>query len=94
MQIVIGIVSMIPYAFAMISMVTSMENQLKTGTGIQPEDFSFFMIMMGLVVLASMLLNFILQNLLLINQGIMYYSLGAKEKISNRDIDLIGTDNE
>ncbi len=94
MQIVIGIVSMIPYIFGMVSMFTSLESQ--NGGQMQPENMSFFMIMMGLAMLLSLLLNFIFQNFLLINQGIMYYSIREENENNTpkSEIDLIGTASE
>nr|WP_199002915.1 hypothetical protein [Flavobacterium sp. ASV13] len=39
-------------------------------------------------------LSYIFSNALMVNQGIIYYSLGADDKTSNREIELIGSDNE
>ncbi|CAI2767270.1 hypothetical protein [Flavobacterium collinsii] len=51
----------------------------------------FFLTSMFILIFT---LSNIFNNMIMVNQGIMYYSLGAKDKISNRDIELIGTDNE
>lgn len=39
-------------------------------------------------------LSYLCSNVLMVNQGIIYYSLSSDEKTSTRDIELIGTDNE
>lgn len=57
-------------------------------------DSPLFLLFLTLIFILIFTLSNIFNNMIMVNQGIMYYSLGAKEKISNRDIDLIGTDNE
>lgn len=94
MQIVVGFVSMIPYMIGIFSMFTTLESQ--NSPNIQSEQFSFLMLMMGITMILSLLLNFIFQNLLLVNQGIIYYS--TREENENNtpksEIDLIGTYSE
>lgn len=93
LQIVIGFVSMIPYFIGIFSLITTMEN---TPGKPDAEGFSFFIIMMGLMMVLSLLLNFILQNLLLVNQGIIYYSLREENENNTpkSEMDLIGTQSE
>ena len=95
MQIVVGFVSMIPYIIGIFSMFTSLENQDGTQAP-QPENISFFMIMMGVTMVLSLLLNFIFQNFILVNQGIMYYSIREENENNTpkSEIDLIGTQSE
>ncbi|WP_202703187.1 hypothetical protein [Flavobacterium sp. UGB4466] len=57
-------------------------------------DSPLLLLFLTLIFILIFTLSNIFNNMIMINQGIMYYSLGAKDKISNRDIDLIGTDNE
>lgn len=95
MQIVVGFVSMIPYVIGIFSMFTSLESQ--DGSQVpQPENMSFFMIMMGVTMVLSLLLNFIFQNFILVNQGIMYYSIREENENNTpkSEIDLIGTQSE
>ena len=94
MQIVVGFTSMIPYLIGVFSMFTDLENQ--TSPNIQPEKFSFLMLMLGVSMILSLLLNFIFQNLLLVNQGIIYYSIREENEnnTSKNEIDLIGTYSE
>jgi hypothetical protein len=58
------------------------------------EGSPFFIAIVSLLFVFIFALSYILNNLLMINQGIIYYSLEADEKTSTRDIELIGTDNE
>lgn len=90
MQILIGFVSMIPYMIGIFSFVSTMDGAAETPN---QNNLSFFMIMMLLTMLLSLLLNFILQNLILINQGIIYYSLREENENNTpkSEIDLIGT---
>lgn len=57
-------------------------------------DSPLLLIFLTLIFILIFTLSNIFNNMIMINQGIMYYSLGAEDKISNRDIELIGTDNE
>lgn len=95
MQIVVGFVSMIPYLIGIFSMFTTLDSQ-DGSQAPQPENISFFMIMMGLTMILSLLLNFIFQNFILVNQGIMYYSIREENENNTpkSEIDLIGTHSE
>ncbi|WP_264523233.1 hypothetical protein [Flavobacterium sp. N502536] len=57
-------------------------------------DSPFLIFFLTFIFILIFTLSNIFNNMIMINQGIMYYSLGAEEKISNSDIELIGTDNE
>ncbi|SHL10807.1 hypothetical protein [Flavobacterium chilense] len=48
----------------------------------------------SLIFVLIFALSYIFNNALMVNQGIIYYSLGADDKTSNREIELIGSDNE
>lgn len=88
-QIVVSVFSSIPYIFGIASIFTSMENQNS-----QEETYSTLGIMMVIVMCISILLSYVLQNLLLVNNGIIYYSLREENENTINDIDLIGTDGE
>lgn len=94
-QIVVGFVSMIPYVIGLISMFTSIDTQ-NPEAGFNNNQFSFFMIMMGVTMVLSILMNFIFQNFILVNQGIIYYSVREENENNTpkSQIDLIGTDGE
>ena len=60
------------------------------------DSLSFFTLMMSIVMIISILFNYTLQNIILINQGIIYYSVTeSQENISiKREIDSIGQNEE
>ena len=89
-QIVNTIFTLIPYLFGMASMFTT----LKSGS--QEDAFSSISIIMSIIMVISVMVSYILNNLLLINQGMIYYSHieNSESSISNNSIDLIGTDSE
>jgi hypothetical protein len=90
-QIVISIFSMVPYIIGVASIFTTIENQ-----GSPEESLSFFSVMMVVFMCLAMLFSYILNNLLVVNNGIIYYSLREQNENRNtiNDIDLIGTDSE
>ncbi len=81
----------IPYIIGVIDMVTNIENQQTDA-----DAFSFFSIMMVIVMCISILVSYILNNIMIINGGIIYYSLrDQNENITTlSDIDQIGTPSE
>lgn len=93
MQITVSVVSMIPYFIGIASMFTTLDNTPGTPDS---ETLTFFMIMLVITMVVSILLNFILQNLLLVNQGIIYYSLREENENNTpkSEMDLIGTHSE
>jgi hypothetical protein len=82
----------IPYIFGMIQLFTDVQSQGSPSA----ETFSVFGIMMVIVMCISILASFILNNVLIVNSGIIYYSLkDENEDISIlSDIDLIGKADE
>lgn len=86
-QVTMTVFSMIPYAFGMISMFTSLEQNPGSTEGL-----ATFGIMMAIVMVITILMSYVLNNLMLINQGLVYYSRKENdENISSQDsIDLIG----
>lgn len=88
-QIAMSVFTMFPYAFGMASVLTSTRN------GSAHEDgLSTVKIMLTIVMVVSILMSYILNNLLLVNQGLVYYSRRENdENISSKDsIDLIGSE--
>jgi hypothetical protein len=71
--------------------MTNVENQNDT-----QKTFNLITIIMTAVVVVSLMANYILNNLLLINEGIIYYSRkDVNENISSSNsIDLIGSESE
>lgn len=91
-QIIASILTFIPYTFGIFNTYTnpqSFENN--------PESiFSFVIILVTVVAGVSILANYILQNLILVNQGVIYYSITEKEQNINlnSEIDSIGQNEE
>lgn len=92
-QIIQGCITMIPYAISMIWMFTSSSTP---GWNSQTETFSTMGILMTVLLVLSVLMSYIFNNFILVNQGLIYYSL-QEEKENNAtksQIDLIGTEIE
>ncbi len=88
--VVQNVITIIPYIFGMASFFTTIEG------GSQPdaeEVSSFMTIMMLLVFFLSFVLGTILNNIVLLNQGVIFYSLKEEnENINTKsEIDLIGS---
>lgn len=90
-QIVNTIFTMIPYVFGMASILTSAKDVNNSN-----ENYTFMSTIMTLIFIISMLVSYILNNLILINQGMVYYSQrDYDENISeSSSIDTIGLDCE
>lgn len=88
-QTVMGIVTLIPYFIGMVSVFTNAE----TSELDQEKTLSTVYILVLCISIIAIVFNYTLQNLVLVNQGIIYYS--GKENIENfttkNNIDLIGT---
>lgn len=89
-QTIQGIITMIPYGIAMASLLTSAEQTNRVN---QMESMSY---VVAIIMVISILLSFICNNFLLVNQGLIYYSLHENDESNaiKNDIDLIGTDSE
>ena len=92
-QAVMTIISMIPYFIGMISIFSTVnENDINS----PQETFSAIGILMTIIFIITILANYIFHNLLMINQGMIYYSIREKieHKSSFSDIDSIGNNFE
>lgn len=89
-QISMSIFTMFPYAFGMASMVVPNQNHPVSGD----DALSTLKIILTIIMVVSILMSYILNNLLIINQGLVYYSsVEDDENISSKDsIDLIGSE--
>lgn len=87
-QITLSILSMIPYVIGMVVMFTS-----DTARNSQGEVLSGIGILMTIVFVFTTILNYVFNNLLMINQGMIYYS--RREHIENKssfyEIESIGS---
>jgi hypothetical protein len=93
-QIIQGLITMIPYVLSMIWMLVSSENMQTTTS--RNDTFSTLGILFAVIMVFSVLLSYIFNNFILVNQGLIYYGL-QEEKENNStksQIDLIGTDIE
>ncbi|WP_447636447.1 hypothetical protein [Flavobacterium microcysteis] len=92
-QIIMSIFSMIPYVIAMVILFTSIENNT---TGPTQDALSTFGIIMTVIFVTIILTNYILNNLLVINQGMIYYSRREHDEnnVTFGEIDSIGTNFE
>lgn len=90
---VVSFISFIPYFIGIFGVIFNVETQSIEN---QQETISFMMIMIGITFILSISLNYLLQNIVSINQGIMYYSMiDETEKTSNiSEIDSIGSNEE
>ncbi|MDI9258250.1 hypothetical protein [Flavobacterium sedimenticola] len=88
-QITMSVFTMIPYMFGIVSMVSSTQNMEADG-----DAFSTFRIMMTIVMVISILMSYIMNNILMINQGLVYYSRieHNENKSADHSIDLIGSE--
>ena len=81
--------TMIPYIFGVASFMT----QINT---VNTDKVATLSLLMSIVMAVSIIASFILNNLILVNQGLIYYSHveNNEHTASMTSIDLIGTDNE
>ncbi|WP_333693740.1 hypothetical protein [Flavobacterium sp.] len=91
-QAVTTLFSLIPYIIGVFNLFTSIEN----GDAPNGDTFSLFTIIMVIVMCISILISYIMNNLLVVNSGIVYYTI--QEEIEGNstlnDIDLIGSQSE
>lgn len=92
-QIAMTIFTTIPYLFGMANFFT--DPSFQSGN-INADKFSALTILMSVIMVISLVMNYILANLIIVNQGLIYYSQKEVEENTsvNNFIDLIGTDSE
>lgn len=90
---VVSFISFIPYFIGIFGVMFNIDTQDPTN---QQETISFMMVMVGITFILSISLNYFFQNIISVNQGIMYYSMiDATENTSEiSEIDLIGSNEE
>jgi len=86
-QVTMTVFTMLPYAIGMVSMLTSLEQNPGSTDGL-----ATFGIMMSIVMVITILMSYILNNLMLINQGLAHYSRRENDEniMAQDSIDLIG----
>ncbi|SHG35539.1 hypothetical protein SAMN05443549_103371 [Flavobacterium fluvii] len=93
-QIIQGFITMIPYVLSMVWMFVSSQNL--QGPAARTDTFSTMGIIIAVIMVFSVLLSYVFNNFVLVNQGLIYYGL-QEEKENNStksQIDLIGSDIE
>lgn len=90
---VVSFISFIPYFIGIFGMMFNIETQNIEN---QQETISFVMIMLGITFTLSISLNYLLQNIVAVNQGIMFYSMLDETENTSKisEIDLIGSNEE
>lgn len=90
--VVHGVVSFIPYMIGIFGVIS--DTATNDGQIPDTDTFSFLGLMMLITFIISLVLAYVLSNLMIVNQGIIYYS--AREENENvslhTGIDLIGKD--
>lgn len=88
-QIITSIISFIPQSYYYFKLFTS----LNDGTSIEDELSPLFALVMGLTMIISLIVSFILNSIMLINQGLIYYSGKENETSFNafNSIEEIGS---
>ncbi|MBP8157465.1 MAG: hypothetical protein KAX93_03730 [Flavobacterium sp.] len=88
-QVAMTVFTMIPYMFGLASIFTATQNNTA-----ETNPMSAVTIMMTIVMVISILMSYILNNLLLINQGLVFYSRQEYDENKSADfsIDLIGSE--
>lgn len=92
-QTIQGFLTLIPYLLGVVGMFVSPNT---SGWNAQTDKYSTIGVLFAVIMVFSILLNYVFNNLIIINQGLIYYGL-QEEKENNStksQIDLIGTDLE
>lgn len=91
-QVLLGIVVMVPYFIGIFSIFINPDQSTQNSENV----FSLITILLTVIMIISILFSYTLQNIILINQGIIYYSIiEEQENISAKNnIDLIGQNEE
>jgi hypothetical protein len=93
-QIIQGILSIIPYFIGIIFIFTSGNSSGFDNPDM--ENLSAMGILMAVIMVLSIVLSYFFNNFLIINQGLIYYSLREENEnnTSKSQIDLIGSESE
>lgn len=92
-QIIQGVVTMVPYFIGIIYFFSSGETALQNPN---EEGLAALGIFGAVIMILAILMSYFFNNLIIVNQGIIYYSLREENESTSliSDIDLIGTDND
>lgn len=92
---VTSILFFIPYLITIVSFIASAESASQSSMDMRDTASTMFFVM-TLIIIFTSLISIIMQNLMLVNQGVIYYSnLEERDNISvNSEIDAIGLSEE
>lgn len=87
-QVMVTVITMIPYIFLFISLFAGM-NEI----GVQDDRFSSIGVIFTIVLLVAIISSYVFGNLMVVNQSYIYFSEkeAAENTSTKTDIDLIGT---
>ncbi|WP_445712240.1 hypothetical protein [Flavobacterium sp.] len=90
-QMIVGIFSFVPYIITIAGFMASIDTESQSA-----EPYSAIMIAMNILMIVYTISSFTLQNLIFVNQGVIYYSVKDEEENYSikSDIDLIGQNEE
>jgi hypothetical protein len=93
-QIIQGIITLVPYFIGIFLVYTN--GNPSTTTASQTEYLSTMGVLMTVVMALSIVMSYFFNNFILLNQGIIYYSLREENENNTpkSQIDLIGTKSE
>ena len=94
LQVVQGIITMIPYVIGLVFVFASTSGGDFANGG--DNSLSSLAIVFSIILVFSVLLGYTFNNIIFINQGLIYYSLREEneQNTTKSQIDLIGTDSE
>jgi len=87
-QVMVTVITMIPYIFLFISIFAGMNE-----VGVQDNRFSYIGIIFTIVILVAIISSYVFGNFMVVNQSYIYFSEkeAAENTSTKSDIDLIGT---
>lgn len=93
-QIIQGFITMIPYVLSIMWMFVSSKSLQEPAS--RTDTFSTMGILLAVIMVFSVLLSYIFNNFILVNQGLIYYSLQEENENNSTksQIDLIGAEIE
>ena len=92
-QTIQGFLTLIPYLLGVVGMFVSPST---SGWNSQTDKFSTIGVLFAAIMVFSILLSYVFNNIVLINQGLIYYGLQEENENNSTksEIDLIGSDFE
>ncbi len=94
-QMLQGLITFIPYIIGIVYMFSSSES-FQDGAAMNADRFSFMAVFVAFIMVLSVLLSYFFNNFLIVNQGLIYYSLRETNENHSAEIQInnIGNDFE